>query len=136
MIEPKNILCAANCLVNFIVFIALYLEHTDHVVNGICNNLRVWAADHFKDLPNSYQINVDQDWHPRVLRPSYKLNISVIYDHGDGKWAYYPFGPNVSFIFGFKAKKFKEKVLKSDIKQLCIDAYNNYIECTFNSIDG
>lgn len=136
MIEPKNILFAANCIVNFIVFISLYIEHTDHIVNSMCNNLREWAADHFKDLPNCYQINVDYDWHPRILRPSYKLNISVIYDHGDGKWAYYPFGPNVSFIFGFKAKKFKEKILKTDIKQLCIDAYNNYIECTFNSIEG
>ena len=136
MVEPKDILLAANCIVSSIVLISLYCDHTDHIVNGICNNLREWAAEHFQALPNCYSINIDYDWHPRILRPSYRLNISVIYDHGDGKWAYYPFGPNVSFIFGFKAKKFKKKVLNSDVKQLCVDAYNDYIESTFNSIEG
>lgn len=105
-----------SAIVNSIDLIAMYIEHTDHVVNGICNNLRAWAAEHFQALPNCYSINIDYDWHPRILRPSFSFNIYIIYDHGDGRWVYYPFGPNVSFIFGFKAKKFKEKVLNSDVK--------------------
>lgn len=136
MVEAKDILCGISALVNSTGLIAMYIEHTDHEVNSIAQKLRVWAAEHFQSLPNSYKLDVDYDWTPRVLRPSYRLNITVTYDYGDGKWVYYPFGRDVSFIFGWKAKKFKEKVLKSDVKQLCIDAYNNYIESTFNSIEG
>ena len=136
MVEAKDILCVISALVNSTGLIAMYIEHTDSEVNSICNKLRVWAADHFKDLPNCYSLNVDYDWHPRVLKPSHSINITVTYDHGDGKWVYYPFGKDVSFVFGFNAKKFKEKVLNSDIKQLCVDAYNDYIESTFNSIEG
>lgn len=136
MVEGKDILCAISAIVNSTGLIAMYIEHTDSEVNMICNKLRVWAADQLKFLPNNYRLDVDYDWRPRVLKPSYKINITVTYDHGDGRWVYYPFGKDVSFIFGFKAKKFKEKVLKSDVKQLCIDAYNDYIESTFNSIEG
>jgi hypothetical protein len=134
--EWKDILITISCIVNSVGLIAMYIDHTDHEVNSIVQKLRVWAVDHFQSLPNSYKIDVDYDWHPRVLKPSYRINITVTYDYGDGKWVYYPFGKDVSFIFGWKAKKFKEKVLKSDVKQLCIDAYNNYIESTFNSIEG
>jgi len=134
--EWKDILTTISCIVNSVGLIAMYIDHTDHEVNSIVQKLRIWAVDHFQSLPNSYKIDVDYDWHPRVLKPSYRINITVTYDYGDGKWVYYPFGKDVSFIFGWKAKKFKEKVLKSDVKQLCIDAYNNYIESTFNSIEG
>lgn len=134
--EVKDILTVISAIVNSTGLIAMYIEHTDSEVDIICNKLRVWAADQFKSLPNCYSLNVDYDWRPRVLKPSYRINITVTYDHGDGRWVYYPFGKDVSFIFGFKAKKFKEKVLNSDVKQLCVAAYNDYIESTFNSIEG
>lgn len=136
MVEAKDILCAISALVNSTGLIAMYIEHTDSKVLSICNKLREWAADHYRSLPNSYRLEVDYDWHPRVLKPSYRINITVTYDHGDGKWVYYPFGKDVNFFFGFNAKKFKNKVLNSDVKQLCIDAYNDYVESTFNSIEG
>lgn len=136
MVEAMDILCVVSAIVNSTGFIAMYIEHTDHKVNSICNKLRVWATEHFQSLPNNYRLYVDYDWHPKVLKPSYSINITVTYDYGDGKWVYYPFRKDVSFIFGFKAKKFKEKVLNSDVKQLCVDAYNDYIESTFNSIEG
>lgn len=134
--EVKDILTVISAIVNSTGLIAMYIEHTDAEVDIICNKLRVWAADQFKSLPNCYRLDVDYDWRPRVLKPSYRINITVTYDHGDGRWVYYPFGKDVSFIFGFKAKKFKEKVLNSDVKQLCVAAYNDYIESTFNSIEG
>lgn len=135
--EVKDILRVVSAIVNSTGLIDMYIEqHTYAEVNSICNKLRVWAADHFRDLPNCYRLDVDYDWHPRVLKPSYSINITVTYDHGDGRWVYYPFGKDVSFIFGFNAKKFKKKVLNSDVKQLCVDAYNDYIESTFNSIEG
>ena len=114
--EVKDILCVVSAIVNSTGLIAMYIEHTDAEVNSICNRLRVWAADHFRSLPNCYSLNVDYNWRPEVLKPSYSINITVTYDYGDDKWVYYPFGKDVSFIFGFKAKKFKEKVLNSDVK--------------------
>ena len=135
--EVKDIiLCVVGAIVNSTCLITMYIEHIDHEVNSICNKLRVLAADRFRSLPNCYRLDVDYDWRPKVLKPSYSINITITYDYGDGKWVYYPFGKDVSFIFGFKAKKFNEKVLNSDVKQLCVDAYNDYIESTFNSIEG
>lgn len=106
--EVKDILCVVRAIVNSTGLVAMYIEHTDAEVNSICNKLRVWAADHFRSLPNCYRLDVDYDWRPKVLKPSYSINITVTYDYGDGKWVYYPFEKDVSFIFVFKVKKFKK----------------------------